>query len=189
MTDEKKHDTTSKRDVIFAWLDEHHEPGMTVHAVAKGAGVGFETARKWLAAWQHADEAVDTAAAAEFADDPVAADAPRASGRSLPGPGPSGSPRHVVTDFAERAGEAAKRPPGMIGAEKRGQAIEHQTGGDTGEERGQDDDESDRGHRHVEPGRESPADAEHDGAPIGRCEARRGVSGGAVGPRHHHPCN
>jgi hypothetical protein len=69
MTDEKKHDTSSKRDVIFAWLDDNHEAGMTVHAVAKGAGVGFETARKWLAAWQHADEAVDTAAAAEFADD------------------------------------------------------------------------------------------------------------------------
>jgi hypothetical protein len=69
MTDEKKHDTSSKRDVIFAWLDEHHEPGMTAHAVRLGTGVGFETARKWLAEWQCADEAVDDAAAAEFADD------------------------------------------------------------------------------------------------------------------------
>ena len=75
MTDEKKHDTTSKRDVIFAWLDEHHEPGMTVHAVAKGAGVGFDTATKWLAEWQCADDVDDDAAAAALADDePVEAD-------------------------------------------------------------------------------------------------------------------
>ena len=92
-----------------------------------------------------------------------------------------------MADFVERLGKAAKRPPGMIGVEKRGQSIQHQTGGDAGEERGQDDEESDRPHRHIEPGRESAADAEKDGPAIGRCEARRGVFGGAVRPRHHHP--
>ena len=134
------------------------------------------------------------AAAAELADDPVAADALRAGARGAPEGGPVGSPRSIVADFvkrlgeaAKRLGEAAKRPPGMIGVEKRGQAIEHQTWGDAGEERGQDDEKPDRPHRHIEPGRESAADAEEDGPAIGGCEARRGVSGGAVGPRHHHP--
>jgi hypothetical protein len=75
----------------------------------------------------------------------------------------------------------------MIGVEKRGQAIEHQTWGDAGEQRGEDDEESHRSDRHIEPGRESPADAEKDGPAIGRCEARRGVFGGTVRPRHHHP--
>jgi hypothetical protein len=48
---------------------------MTAHAVSKGAGVGFDTAKKWLAEWQCADDVDDDAAAAELADDePVEAD-------------------------------------------------------------------------------------------------------------------
>lgn len=46
------HSTASKRDVVFAWLDEHHEPGMTAHTAAKGAGVSFGTAEKWLGEWR-----------------------------------------------------------------------------------------------------------------------------------------
>jgi len=75
MTEEKKHDTTSKRDVIFAWLDEHHEPGMTAHAVSKGAGVGFDTAKKWFAVWGSGgvDDVDETDTEADDVDEPVEA--------------------------------------------------------------------------------------------------------------------
>lgn len=63
------HSTASKRDVVFAWLDEHHEPGMTTHTVAKGAGVGFDTAKRWHREWLKPRDPVD------LEDDEPAADA------------------------------------------------------------------------------------------------------------------
>jgi transposase-like protein len=49
---ETRRDTTPKKDVIWQWLDENHEPGMTVHAVAKAIGCGFDTAKRWMTAWE-----------------------------------------------------------------------------------------------------------------------------------------
>lgn len=49
---ETKRDTTPKKDVIWQWLDENHEPGMTVHTVSKAVGCGFDTAKRWMTAWK-----------------------------------------------------------------------------------------------------------------------------------------
>lgn len=76
------HSTASKRDVVFAWLDEHHELGMTVDAVAKGAGVAHDTAKKWFGLWvahrarqwQRVLDDDEPAADADDADDEGAAE-------------------------------------------------------------------------------------------------------------------
>ncbi|MFZ9959240.1 MAG: hypothetical protein ACO3GP_02515 [Candidatus Limnocylindrus sp.] len=49
---ETKRDTTPKKDVIWQWLDENHEPGMTIHTVSKAVGCGFDTAKRWMTAWE-----------------------------------------------------------------------------------------------------------------------------------------
>lgn len=66
------HSTASKRELVFEWLDEHHEPGMTAQVVAKGAGVAFGTAEKWLGEWRRRPLVED--APADDADDEGAAE-------------------------------------------------------------------------------------------------------------------
>lgn len=47
-----KRDTRSKREQVFAWLTEHHQDGMSIQAVSNGAGVAFDTPKRYCNEWR-----------------------------------------------------------------------------------------------------------------------------------------
>lgn len=63
-----KRDTSSKREQVFAWLTEHHQDGMSIPTVSNGAGVAFDTAKRYLNEWRKLAEGDDNANEPEQAE-------------------------------------------------------------------------------------------------------------------------